>query len=57
MYNEVKKIESFVNYNLLGEVTLDILDFWINLTNNEIYIATNQKFNAYLYDLHQKLNE
>jgi len=56
MYNDVKKIDSHISKELLGDVTQELLDFWINFTNNEVFTSTHQKFNAYLYDLHLKLN-
>ena len=55
LYNDVKKIDTHLNKELLGDVTQDILDFWINFTNNDIFSSVHQRFNAYLYDLHLKL--
>lgn len=55
IYTEMKNVENAINKDLLGEISLENIDFWLNLISGAPYIAVNGKFNEFLQEVHRKL--
>lgn len=51
----MKNVENAINKDLLGEISLENIDFWLNLISGAPYIAVNGKFNEFLQEVHRKL--
>ncbi len=55
IYQDSSCVMSVIRKDLLGEISLENLDFFINLTSMNAYVTVNQRLNAFVYDLHMKL--
>jgi len=51
----MKNVENTINKELLGEITLENLDFWFNLISGIPFSSINVKFNEYLQEIHGKI--
>ena len=53
--SDIKKLETLIKKEYLGDISLENLDFWINMTLYPVFNISIQRFNALFNDLHQKL--
>ena len=44
-----------IKKELLGEISLENIEFWFNIISGIPFMSTNIKFNEYLQDIHKKL--
>ena len=55
IYTERKNVENTINKELLGEISLENIEFWFNMISGSPFISWNMKFNEFLQDIHKKL--
>jgi hypothetical protein len=48
-------VDENIKKDQIGEITMEALDFWFNLTNFQMFATIHKNFNGLFNDMHLKL--